>query len=183
MRLLNSEKMLIVMLMGIVYKELLKYLFTYSNVVCGVIIISIMWYGNAGKTRVYGLLEGRASMVRGGQAARVRISFRATVSRYRGVAHASGGQRPRELVTTSNIPPPDWRNSTAGGSAYAVTPYAVVVERYEPTLRRAHAFFAIQIHLPHYKRSKFEMVSMFGDSLSFCRLLKCHLKSASSRYL
>lgn len=89
----------------------------YSNVVCEVIIISITWYGNAGKTRVSGLRAGRTAVVRGGQTARVRISFRATVSRYRGVAHASGGQRPRELVTTSNTAPPDRRNSTAGGGA------------------------------------------------------------------
>lgn len=136
--LLNSKKVLIVVSMGIEYKVLIKYIFTYSNIVCGAIIISITWYGNAGKTRVSGLVAGRASVVRGGQTARVRISFRATVSRYRGVAHASGGQRPRELVTTSNVPSPDWRNSTAGGSAYAVTPYAIVAERFEPTLRRAH---------------------------------------------
>lgn len=141
-------------------------------------LISITWYGNAGKTLVSGLRAGRTAVVRGGRPARVRISFRATVSRYRGVAHASGGQRPRELVTTSDTPLPERRNTAAGGGAYAVTPCTTVAERYEPALRRANAFFAIQIHLPHYKRSNLEMVP-FGDSLSLCRLLKCHLKTVT----
>lgn len=95
------------------------------------------------------LVYMRAGGSGAGRADGARISFRATVSRYRGVAHASGGQRPRELVTTSNIPPPDRRNFITDGGAYAVRLYAVVVERFEPTLRRARAFFAIQIHLPH----------------------------------